>query len=63
MFKMLTGNDTVSGEHKFKDRFDFRSYAKLIFSCNKIPETKDKSIAYFRRWIIINFTHSIPFGV
>jgi len=56
IFKLLTGGDPVTGEHKFKPMFDFINYAKLIFSCNKIPETKDKSVAYFRRWIIINFT-------
>jgi len=54
-FKMLTGNDTITGEHKFKNRFSFRNYAKLIFSCNKIPQTPDDTTAFFRRWIIINF--------
>jgi len=54
-FKMLTGNDTISAEYKFKDRFDFKNYAKLIFSCNRVPETPDDTVAFFRRWIIINF--------
>jgi putative DNA primase/helicase len=54
-FKMLTGGDTVSAEHKFRDRFYFKNYAKLIFSANKIPESKDDTTAFFRRWIIINF--------
>jgi len=57
IFKMLTGGDTISGEHKFKPRFDFKNYAKLIFSCNQIPETPDDSAAFYRRWIIINFPH------
>ena len=30
------------------------NYAKLIFSCNKIPETEDQTDAFFRRLIIIN---------
>lgn len=55
MFKMLTGGDTISGEFKFKDRFRFKNYAKLIFSANKIPESPDDTTAFFRRWIIINF--------
>jgi len=54
-FKMLTGGDTVSAEHKFRARFYFKNYAKLIFSANKIPESKDDTTAFFRRWIIINF--------
>jgi P4 family phage/plasmid primase-like protien len=54
-FKMLTGGDTISAEYKFRDRFNFKNYAKLIFSANKIPESKDDTTAFFRRWIIINF--------
>jgi putative DNA primase/helicase len=54
-FKMLTGGDTISAESKFRDRFNFKNYAKLIFSANKIPESKDDTTAFFRRWIIINF--------
>lgn len=54
-FKMITGNDTIGAEFKFRDRFYFKSYAKLIFSCNRIPETPDDTTAFFRRWIIINF--------
>ena len=54
-FKMLTGGDTISAEHKFKDRFQFKSYAKMIFSANKIPKSPDDTTAFFRRWLIINF--------
>jgi putative DNA primase/helicase len=54
-FKMLSGGDTVSAEFKFRDRFEFKNYAKLIFSCNKVPESPDDTTAFFRRWIIINF--------
>lgn len=54
-FKQLTGNETLSAEFKFRDRFDFQNYAKLVFSCNKIPATPDDTDAFFRRWIIIAF--------
>jgi len=55
LFKMLTGGDTITAEYKYRDRFCFKNYAKLIFSANKIPESPDDSAAFFRRWIIINF--------
>jgi len=55
MFKMLTGGDYVKAERKFKDAFNFLNTAKLVFSCNKIPETKDDTSAFFRRWIFVNF--------
>ena len=54
--KKLTGNDEYPGEFKYKTPFKFRNYAKLIFSCNEIPETDDMTDAFFRRLIIVNFT-------
>jgi putative DNA primase/helicase len=55
LFKMLTGGDTLPGEKKFKNPFFFVNFAKLIFSANQVPFVEDESIAFFRRWIIINF--------
>jgi len=53
--KQLTGNDMITAEQKFKTGFQFRSYAKIIASCNEVPETPDMSDGFFRRPIIINF--------
>ena len=58
MFKILTGGDTISAEQKFKDYFNFVNHAKLIFSANKLPETRDDTNAYFRRWEFINFPYT-----
>lgn len=54
-FKMITGEDIISGEKKFKGRFNFTNFAKLIFSTNKVPMARDESGAFFRRWIFIKF--------
>jgi len=54
-FKMLTGGDVIEAEKKFRDSFTFVNYAKLLFSCNKLPEVYDNTDAFFRRWIIIVF--------
>ena len=56
IIKKLTGNDLHTGEFKFKAPFKFRNYAKLIFSCNKLPENEDYTDAFFRRIFIISFT-------
>jgi len=58
VFKTLTGGDTVGAERKYvQGQRNFRNYAKLMFSTNKLPETmKDKSYAYFRRWLIWSFS-------
>jgi len=54
-FKMLTGGDVIGAEKKFRDSFTFVNHAKLLFSCNKLPEVYDDTDAFFRRWIIIVF--------
>ena len=54
-FKMLVSGDSISGEHKFENSFKFRNFAKLIFSANEIPESDDKSDAFYRRWLIFHF--------
>jgi len=56
-FKMLTGRDQVYAEKKHKQGFHFTNHAKLIFSANEIPETKDKSRAFFRRWLLVDFPY------
>jgi len=58
VFKILTGEDSIEAERKFKNPFKFVNYAKLIFSCNKLPEAYDDTHAFFRRWIIINFPNN-----
>jgi len=55
VFKTLTGGDTVDGEKKFKDRFSFNNTARLIFSTNKPPQVEEDTLAFWRRWIFINF--------
>lgn len=55
IFKMLTGRDPVTAEFKYRNGFSFINTAKMIFSCNKIPEAVDDTDAFFRRWVIITF--------
>jgi len=39
------------------------NYAKLIFSCNKMPRfTNDESVALHRRFIFVKFPNSFPVG-
>ncbi|MCI4327206.1 MAG: phage/plasmid primase, P4 family [Thermoplasmata archaeon] len=57
-FKLLTGGDPVRGENKFGHPFDFVNGAKLVFSANELPEVSDRTIAFWRRWIIFRFAQS-----
>lgn len=57
-FKALTGEDRINAEYKGKDGFDFRPFARLIFSANVPPTSSDVSNGFFRRWIVIPFPYS-----
>ncbi|MFA6269007.1 MAG: phage/plasmid primase, P4 family [archaeon] len=54
-FKKLTAGDTVSAQRKFGQPFQFENHAKLIFSANEVPETKDLTDGFFKRWDIVDF--------
>lgn len=58
VFKMLTGQDSVTAEFKFKNTFTFTNFAKLVFSCNKIPRADDDTVAFFSRWILLTFPNT-----
>jgi putative DNA primase/helicase len=61
-FKMLVAGDPIQVERKFRDPFFFRNRAKMIFSANELPRTKDRSGAFFRRWIIVPFPRQFREG-
>lgn len=58
VFKAITGGDTVIGEYKFKDSFEFVPYARLVFSANNAPRSQDSSQGFFDRWLVIPFERS-----
>jgi P4 family phage/plasmid primase-like protien len=55
IFKMLVSGDSIRAQRKYGQPFNFRNYSKLIFSANQIPDTEDRTFAFYKRWIILNF--------
>lgn len=55
MLKQLTGNDYMAFEYKNKDNFEDVNYAKILISTNSLPETNDKTLGFYRRWLLIDF--------
>ncbi len=55
VFKSITGGDLISGEFKFRDRFSFRPFARLVFSANQPPISRDASDAFYERWLVVPF--------
>ncbi|MDQ3851514.1 MAG: phage/plasmid primase, P4 family, partial [Thermoproteota archaeon] len=59
MFKVLVAGDRISAERKFTSDFDFRPYAKLIFSSNLPPlppEDAHDEDAFYKRWFVVSFS-------
>lgn len=57
-FKMITSGDSMTAERKHKDPFKFRPFAKQVFCANKIPKSADRTHAFYRRLIIIDFPNT-----
>lgn len=58
-FKMLTGGSSVEAERKFGNRFSFVNTAKFYFSANRMPEVSEDTVAFYRRFLFIEFTNTI----
>lgn len=55
LLKALASGDLIQAERKHKAPFSFRNRAKLLFSTNGLPKTKDHSHAFHRRIVILPF--------
>jgi putative DNA primase/helicase len=54
-FKQATGGSPLDGEKKFKDSFSFTSYAKMLFTGNRMPIVNDDTMAFWDRIYLIPF--------
>lgn len=55
---LVTG-DRLIAEKKCRDPFEFNNFARLVFTCNRLPETNDYTSAFFRRCILIEMNNII----
>ena len=55
ILKKLSGGDLIGFEYKNKDHFEDKNYAKIIIATNNLPTTTDKTVGFYRRWLIIDF--------
>lgn len=55
ILKKLTGGDLIGFEYKNKTPFEEQNYAKVVISTNNLPATNDKTVGFYRRWMIIDF--------
>ncbi len=60
IFKQLVSGEPVEARLPHEKPFILRDYAKLIFNANELPRDVEHTNAYFRRFLIIPFTVTIP---
>lgn len=65
-FKRLIGGDTVDARRLYEDAFSFAPTVKHLYACNQVPDVSnyvdDHDIAFWRRWIIVEFPKWFPKG-
>jgi len=62
IFKALVTGDLITVERKGQNPFQVKNTARLLFSANEIPRSKDNTYSFFRRWTVLSFTASFPAG-
>jgi putative DNA primase/helicase len=62
MFKAVTGGDAINAEYKYRESFEFRPFARLVFSANQVPRSEDATHAFFRRWLVVPFDRTFEGG-
>ena len=55
--KKLSGEDDMRFEFKGKGSFTEGSITTCLIATNSMPTTPDKSMGFYRRWLIIDFPH------
>jgi putative DNA primase/helicase len=60
IFKQLVSGEPVEARLPYGKPFILTEYAKMIFNCNELPKDVEHTDAYFRRFLIIPFTVTIP---
>lgn len=60
LFKRIASGEPISTKVLYQDVSSTTEYAKMLFSLNELPKTKDLTDGYFRRLIIVPFKVQIP---
>jgi len=60
LFKKLVSGERVQCRLKYGNSFESVRYAKLMFNCNELPRDIEFTEAFFRRFLIVPFSVTIP---
>ncbi len=60
IFKRLVSGEPVMAREKYKTSFDLKNECKFMFNANVLPQTVERTNAFFRRFLIIPYNYIIP---
>lgn len=59
-FKEIVANGKITAQRKNRDPFQFRAKCAHWFGSNHLPQTRDTSEGFTRRWLTFEFKHPVP---
>ena len=59
-FKMIVSNEVSKIRRKYGNPFTTKIHCKLAFNANELPPTREINEAFFRRFLIVPFSQTIP---
>lgn len=59
-FKAIVGGDPINARRPTEKVFTFKPVCRVIISTNELPSTRDTSIGYYRRLIMIDWRYNVP---
>jgi len=60
LVKSITGGDTITARHLYRDFFEFTPQCKLWLAANDAPRVSDTDTGLWRRILRVPFEHTIP---
>lgn len=60
VFKQLVSGEPVEVRLPYGNPTIMRDYGKLMFNCNELPGGVEYTDAFYRRFLIVSFPHTIP---
>lgn len=55
MMKAISSGDTISTQEKYKARYSFQPFCRLVFAANEFPHVSDRKGAFVNRMIFVEF--------
>lgn len=59
-FKQLASGEPIEAKRLYKDPVIIYDYARLSFNCNVLPQAKERTNGFFRRFLLVPYSVTIP---